>query len=82
MALERLAVTPDIDFAKFPPETANLHERWEFLSAGIDHIMNSPEKSLSAAEYSGLHMTIYNFLTRMDRSYCMLVYTVFFPISC
>ena len=88
MALERLAVTPNIYFAKLPPKTANLHERWEFLSAGIDHIMNGPEKSLSTAEYVGLYTAIFDYfhsgyrISREDRSDCTFVYIVFLSVSC
>ena len=55
MNLAKLTVNPDEYFAKMPPRTAGFNDLWEFLSAGIDHIMNSPEIGLSYAGYIGIY---------------------------
>ncbi len=63
MSLERPTIPPYDYLAKMPPNTADLDERWAFLSAGIDRIMNDSQTGLSVAEYANLYTTIFNYIT-------------------
>ena len=87
MNLAKLTVNPDEYFAKMPPRTAGFNDLWEFLSAGIDHIMNSPEIGLSYAGYIGIYTIIFNYCTshkvpaQWNRDSCTFVNAVLISVS-
>ncbi|KAF8808589.1 Cullin repeat-containing protein [Phlegmacium glaucopus] len=51
------------DSSRMPPKMADFDEKWTFLNAGVDHIMNHPKQGLPFARYNQLYTTVYNCCT-------------------